>query len=85
MEDNINMYYSMYRAVPKLRHSKQLISVTMTAHATEEQVTSAVTSRNNRRAAGSGVIYEVRVRATSSNNVIIVGRSIFSAVRADVL
>jgi hypothetical protein len=38
-----------------LRHSKQLISVTMIAHAREEHVTSAVTSRNNSRAAGSGV------------------------------
>jgi hypothetical protein len=48
-------YCSMYRAVTSLRHSKRLVSVTMIAHATEEHVTSAMTSRNSRRAAGSGV------------------------------
>jgi hypothetical protein len=31
----------------------------MIAHATEEHVTSAVTSCNNRRDAGSGVLYAV--------------------------
>jgi hypothetical protein len=38
---------------------KQLISITVIAHATEEYVTSTVTSHNNRRAAGSGVLYAV--------------------------
>jgi hypothetical protein len=47
----------IYYAVTRLRHSKQPISITVLAHATEKHVTSAstVTSRNNRRAAWSGV------------------------------
>jgi hypothetical protein len=48
----------------RLRHSKQLISVTMIAHAIEEHVTSAVTSRNNRRAAGSGAATRSGTRRT---------------------
>jgi hypothetical protein len=44
------------RAVTKLRHTKLLINPTMIAHATEEHITSEVTSRNNRRAVGSCVL-----------------------------
>jgi hypothetical protein len=43
------------RAITTLRNTKQLISVTMIVHATEEHVTSAVASRNNRGADGNGV------------------------------
>jgi hypothetical protein len=39
-------------------------ALTVTAHATEEHVTSAVTSHNNRRAAGSSVLYAIRTTAT---------------------
>jgi hypothetical protein len=41
---------------------KKLISITMIVHATEEHVT--VTSRNNRRAAGSGVATRSGTRRT---------------------
>jgi hypothetical protein len=45
----------MQKAVTRLRHSKQLIRVTMIANATEEHFTFTLTSCDNRRAAGSGV------------------------------
>jgi hypothetical protein len=48
-------YCSMLRAVTKLWHNKQHISITVIAHTTEEHVTFTVSSCNNRRAAGSGV------------------------------
>jgi hypothetical protein len=54
----------MQKAVTRLRHSKQLISVTMIAHATEKHVTSSVTSLNNRTAAGSGVATRSFTRGT---------------------
>jgi hypothetical protein len=43
----------MQRAVTRLQHNKQVINVTLIAHATEEHVTSAMTSRNNTRDARS--------------------------------
>jgi hypothetical protein len=45
----------MKGTVTGLWHSKQLISVTMIAHTTEEQVTSVVMSHNSRRAVRSSV------------------------------
>jgi hypothetical protein len=59
---NIKHFYLKYcdineeSAVTKLRHSKLLLRVTIIAHATEEHVTSSVTSRSNRRDVGSGVL-----------------------------
>jgi hypothetical protein len=49
---NSNMIYCcMLRAVTRLWHSKQLIRLIMIAHETKEHAKSAVTSRNNMRAA----------------------------------
>jgi hypothetical protein len=45
----------MYKTVARLRHRKQLISVSIIEYATEEHVTSVVTTRDSWRAAGSGV------------------------------
>jgi hypothetical protein len=62
---DVNVIYIVAcRAVTRLWHNKQLISVTVIVYTTEEHVTSAVTSRNNRRTAGSGVLYAVHATAT---------------------
>jgi hypothetical protein len=70
-------------AVTKLRHSEQFISVTMITHATEEYVTSAVMLCNNRRTAGSFVLYAV----LNDSYVITIEllRGVLSAVRAEMV
>jgi hypothetical protein len=54
-----------YKAVARLRLSEQLITVKIIAHATKEHVISAVTSRNNWRAAGGLCCHTVRHQADS--------------------
>jgi hypothetical protein len=51
----------MYKAIKMLRHSKQLIRVTMVANATEEHFTSTLTSWNNR---GSGYAMRSHTKQT---------------------
>jgi hypothetical protein len=54
-EDKVYCGITEEGAVTRLRQSKLLISITKTAHATGEHVTSSATLCNNRRAAGSGI------------------------------
>jgi hypothetical protein len=57
-----HIHSSMQRAVTRLLQNKQLISVTMITHATEEPVTFTMTS-HNRRATGNGDLYAFRATA----------------------